>query len=273
MASWWPAEQRQPGAGHRRERPCRQASVSDRPGTLAARRSPRHVLRRHDQRRRRTRRPGDAASRDHAGELVTMVARGRDPASPTQQFTDRFERIFVPAVLVLVVAVLFAGLVVDEPFSVSFYRAMAVLVAASPCALAIATPSAVLERVARAGQVGRPGQRRRPLENLGTRPRSPSTRPARSPKDARAHRRRPADGVDASSCWRWRSPSNHAATTRWRRPSSAMVARNSGQPPRPQSESRRSPAGCPGHDRRVGGAHRQRRAVRGERRLPEAWRT
>ena len=49
---------------------------------------------------------------------------------------------------------LVAWVVVDESFRDSFYRAMAVLVAASPCALAIATPSAVLSGVARAARGG-----------------------------------------------------------------------------------------------------------------------
>lgn len=44
--------------------------------------------------------------------------------------------------------------VIDEPFSATVYRALAVLVAASPCALAIATPSAVLSAVARAARSG-----------------------------------------------------------------------------------------------------------------------
>ncbi len=68
-----------------------------------------------------------------------MVSEAEAQKSPTQRFTDKFERIFVPAVLALTVALLFAWVVVDEPFRDSFYRAMAVLVAASPCALAIAT--------------------------------------------------------------------------------------------------------------------------------------
>ena len=55
----------------------------------------------------------------------------------------------------------------DEPFAASFYRAMAVLVAASPCALAIATPSAVLSGVARAGRGGVLVKGGGPLENLG----------------------------------------------------------------------------------------------------------
>src|SRR5690606_24409660 len=58
-------------------------------------------------------------------------------------------------------------LVINEPFSDSFYRAMAVLVAASPCALAISTPSAVLSGVARAARGGVLVKGGRPLEDLG----------------------------------------------------------------------------------------------------------
>jgi Zn2+/Cd2+-exporting ATPase len=101
-------------------------------------------------------------------KLATMVREAETQASPTQRFTDRFERIFVPAVLVLVVGVLLAGPVLGSSWSKSFYRAMAVLVAASPCALAIATPSAVLAAVARAGQLGVLVKGGGPLENLGT---------------------------------------------------------------------------------------------------------
>jgi len=101
-------------------------------------------------------------------KLATMVREAETQASPTQRFTDRFERIFVPAVLVLVVVVLLAGPLLGSSWSDSFYRAMAVLVAASPCALAIATPSAVLAAVARAGQLGVLVKGGGPLENLGT---------------------------------------------------------------------------------------------------------
>ncbi len=107
------------------------------------------------------------ASESTLARVVQMVAEAQTEKSPTQRFTDRFERIFVPAVLALVGALLFAWLVVDEPFAASFYRAMAVLVAASPCALAIATPSAVLSGVARAGRGGVLVKGGGPLENLG----------------------------------------------------------------------------------------------------------
>ncbi|GAA4659873.1 heavy metal translocating P-type ATPase [Arthrobacter cryoconiti] len=100
--------------------------------------------------------------------VVRMVSEAQAQISPTQRFTDRFQRVFVPAVLILVVVLLFAGLVIDEPFSATLYRALAVLVAASPCALAISTPSAVLSGLARAARGGLLIKGGGALENLGT---------------------------------------------------------------------------------------------------------
>ncbi|WP_459556835.1 heavy metal translocating P-type ATPase [Lacunimicrobium album] len=107
------------------------------------------------------------SSESTLARIVQMVSEVETQKSPTQRFTDRFERYFVPAILIFVVLLLFAGTVVDEPFRNSFYRAMAVLVAASPCALAISTPSAVLSGVARAARGGVLVKGGRPLENLG----------------------------------------------------------------------------------------------------------
>ncbi len=99
--------------------------------------------------------------------VVKMVREAEQQQSPTQQFTKKIERYYVPAVLILVVLLMFAFLVVNEKFADSFYRAMAVLVAASPCALAISTPSAVLSGVARAARQGVLVKGGRPLEDLG----------------------------------------------------------------------------------------------------------
>ncbi|MCV7376395.1 heavy metal translocating P-type ATPase [Mycolicibacterium arabiense] len=99
--------------------------------------------------------------------VARLVAEAQTKTTSTQRFTDRFQRIFVPAILVGVVLLLFAGLVVDEPFTDTVYRALAVLVAASPCALAIATPSAVLSAVARAARAGILMKGGAALEELG----------------------------------------------------------------------------------------------------------
>jgi Cd2+/Zn2+-exporting ATPase len=107
------------------------------------------------------------ASQSTLARVVELVRSAENQKSPTQLFTDRFQKIFVPSVLVLVGLLMFAGFVVDEPFSATFYRAMAVLVAASPCALAISTPSAVLSGVARAARGGVLIKGGGPLERLG----------------------------------------------------------------------------------------------------------
>lgn len=109
-----------------------------------------------------------AASDSTISRLVKMVNEAQKQKSPTQLFTDKFEKYFVPAVLLLVTALCFAFLVVNESFAQSFYRAMAVLVASSPCALAISTPSAVLSGVARAARAGVLIKGGRPLEDMGS---------------------------------------------------------------------------------------------------------
>lgn len=107
------------------------------------------------------------AAENTLARVVTMVSEAETRVSPTQKFTKRFECYFVPSVIAIVLLLLFAPLALDESFSESFYRAMAVLVAASPCALAIATPSAVLSGVARAARGGVLVKGGGPLESLG----------------------------------------------------------------------------------------------------------
>jgi Cd2+/Zn2+-exporting ATPase len=99
--------------------------------------------------------------------LIELVKEAEAQKSPTQQFTDRIERYYVPGVLIMVSLLLLAFLVIDEPFEASFYRAMSVLIAASPCALAISTPSAILSGIARAARQGVLIKGGRPLEALG----------------------------------------------------------------------------------------------------------
>ena len=99
--------------------------------------------------------------------VIDMVSSAETRQSPTQSFTRKFERTFVPLVIGLAIATSLSFLVLDETVADSFYRAMAVLVAASPCALAIATPSAVLSGIARAARGGVVIKGGAPLEALG----------------------------------------------------------------------------------------------------------
>src|SRR5690606_20703330 len=68
---------------------------------------------------------------------------------------ERFERIFVPIVLVAdVLLITLPPLLGLWTWSDSFYRGLVLLVAASPCALALGTPAAVLAGIAQAARKG-----------------------------------------------------------------------------------------------------------------------
>jgi len=101
-------------------------------------------------------------------KVVELVRTADQAASPTQQFIDRFQRWYVPAVILgVAVTLLVSWFAFGQPFPDAFYLAMTVLVAASPCALAIATPAAVLAGVARAARAGVLVKGGAPLETLG----------------------------------------------------------------------------------------------------------
>ncbi|GGW21670.1 heavy metal translocating P-type ATPase [Arenibacter certesii] len=100
--------------------------------------------------------------------LIKMVSEVETKKSPTQLQTKKFEKWFVPAVIVMVITLSFAHLVIDESVKESLYRAISVLVASSPCALAISTPSAVLSAIARAAKKGVLIKGGRALEDMGS---------------------------------------------------------------------------------------------------------
>ena len=107
------------------------------------------------------------ATESTLARMVRLVSDAQTQKSPTQNFTDRIERVFVPVVLIGAGLLIAVPPLFGFPFADSFYRAMAVLVAASPCALAIGTPAAVLSAVARAAQAGVLIKGGAHLENLG----------------------------------------------------------------------------------------------------------
>lgn len=101
--------------------------------------------------------------------VVQLVEEAQTQKAPTQRFTDRFERVFVPAVLVAdVLLITVPPLLGLWDWGTSFYRGMALLVASSPCALALGTPSAVLAGIAQAARRGVLIKGGAHLENLGT---------------------------------------------------------------------------------------------------------
>jgi Cd2+/Zn2+-exporting ATPase len=87
--------------------------------------------------------------------IIDMVSSAEAQKSPTQRFTQALEKRFVPVVLLgapllAIARVFLQGATLREGLLAS----MSLLVASSPCALAIATPAAVLSAVARAARSG-----------------------------------------------------------------------------------------------------------------------
>jgi Cd2+/Zn2+-exporting ATPase len=100
--------------------------------------------------------------------VMQMVAEAQEQQSPSQRFSEQFASKFVPAILILVALVAIAPPLLGwASWNESFYRAMLLLVAASPCALALGTPAAVLAGIAQAARNGVLIKGGAHLENLG----------------------------------------------------------------------------------------------------------
>ena len=109
------------------------------------------------------------ASDSTISRVLEMVEEAQSQKAPSQTFTDKFEKIFVPCVLgVTFLAATMPPLLGWMEWRPALFRAISTVVAASPCALALATPSAVLAAIARAAQNGVLIKGGVHLENLGS---------------------------------------------------------------------------------------------------------
>ncbi|MEX2571087.1 MAG: cation-translocating P-type ATPase [Gemmatimonadota bacterium] len=88
-------------------------------------------------------------------KIVRLVEEAREERAPAQHFIDRFAHPYTMAVVVAtVLAATVPPLGWDVAWSDAFYRAMTLLVVASPCALVISTPSAILSGIANGARHG-----------------------------------------------------------------------------------------------------------------------
>jgi Cd2+/Zn2+-exporting ATPase len=86
--------------------------------------------------------------------LIHMVERAQSEKAPTQRLIDRLEQPYVLGVFALTIAAIGIPLALGSEFTSTFYRAMTLMVAASPCAVIISTPAAVLSAIASGGRQG-----------------------------------------------------------------------------------------------------------------------
>jgi Cd2+/Zn2+-exporting ATPase len=96
-----------------------------------------------------------SAENSTLSKIIKLVAEAREDATPTQQFIDRFSQPYTYVVIgATLLAIAIPWFFLDEPFHQTLYRAMTLLVVASPCALIISTPASVLSAIAAGARGG-----------------------------------------------------------------------------------------------------------------------
>ncbi|MFZ0122368.1 MAG: heavy metal translocating P-type ATPase [Pseudonocardiaceae bacterium] len=87
-------------------------------------------------------------------QMARLVSDAQSGKAKVQRLADRVSAVFVPIVIALAVVTLAVWLVIGSPVGTAFAAAVAVLIIACPCALGLATPTALLVGTGRGAQLG-----------------------------------------------------------------------------------------------------------------------
>ncbi|HSS23831.1 MAG TPA: heavy metal translocating P-type ATPase [Mycobacterium sp.] len=87
-------------------------------------------------------------------QMAKLVAAAQSGKAEVQRLADRISGVFVPVVIVIALATLAVWLGAGFPVTAALTAAVAVLIIACPCALGLATPTALLVGTGRAAQLG-----------------------------------------------------------------------------------------------------------------------
>ena len=87
-------------------------------------------------------------------EVVRIVERSRATKAPIQRLADRVSGVFVPVVVVVAAATLVGWLVATGDWADALRSGVAVLIIACPCALGLATPTAIAVGAGRGAELG-----------------------------------------------------------------------------------------------------------------------
>ncbi|HTQ10742.1 MAG TPA: heavy metal translocating P-type ATPase [Fimbriimonadaceae bacterium] len=87
-------------------------------------------------------------------QIVRMVERAQGSKAPVQRLADRVSSVFVPIVILIAMATFVGWLVSGANVGVALVPAVTVLVIACPCALGLATPTAVMVGTGRGAELG-----------------------------------------------------------------------------------------------------------------------
>ena len=87
-------------------------------------------------------------------QMSRTVAEAQSTKAPIARLADRVSAVFVPVVIALALVTLVGWLLVTGDLNAAFTAAVSVLVIACPCALGLATPTALLAGTSRGSQLG-----------------------------------------------------------------------------------------------------------------------
>ena len=100
-------------------------------------------------------------------QITRLVSQAQGTKASAQRLADRIAAVFVPCVIALAVATLGFWLGAGLPAAAAWSAAVAVLVVACPCALGLATPTALLAAVGRGAELGILVKSAQALESAG----------------------------------------------------------------------------------------------------------
>jgi Cd2+/Zn2+-exporting ATPase len=86
--------------------------------------------------------------------IISLVIEAHESKAPTERWLARLEQRYAALVIAITLLAIGLPLLWGEPFGPAFYRAMTLMVVASPCAVAMAMPSAMLSAIANAARQG-----------------------------------------------------------------------------------------------------------------------
>jgi Cu+-exporting ATPase len=87
-------------------------------------------------------------------QIARLVEDAQSGKAPVQRLADRISAVFVPVVIVLALVTLVGWLLAGASVASSFTAAVSVLIIACPCALGLATPTALMVGTGRGAQLG-----------------------------------------------------------------------------------------------------------------------
>jgi len=87
-------------------------------------------------------------------QIIRIVEEAQGSKAPIQKLADKISSIFVPAVIVLAFIAFISWYFTTQNFSIALINAIAVLIIACPCALGLATPTAIMAGTGRGAKSG-----------------------------------------------------------------------------------------------------------------------